>query len=100
MIVNFFTNEFYLNASIILGFFGLIGIILNRYNLIIIIICIEIMFFGMNYFLATSAVSINDIKGLSTSLFILTVAATESAIALGLLCLYYKIFNTIILSFN
>lgn len=98
MIVNFFTNEFYLNASILVCFLGFIGIILNRYNLIIVIICIEIMFFGINYFLATSAVSVNDIKGLSVCIFILTVAATESAIALGLLVLYYRIFNTIILT--
>ena len=56
------------------------------------------MFFGINYFLATSAVSVNDVKGLSVCLFILTVAATESAIALGLLVLYYRIFNTIILT--
>jgi NADH:ubiquinone oxidoreductase subunit K len=57
------------------------------------------MFFGINYFLVSSAISIHDMEGLIVSIFILTVAATESAIALGLLVLYYKVFNNVVFSF-
>ena len=99
MLINFFDSSIFLNASLFVFFLGLIGLIINRYNLIIPIICVEIMFFGINYFLAASSISIQDMDGLVVCLFILTIAATESAIALGLLVIYYRIFKNVILPF-
>nr|YP_009688830.1 NADH dehydrogenase subunit 4L [Cafileria marina]QEF30254.1 NADH dehydrogenase subunit 4L [Cafileria marina] len=93
----FFNSNIYMDIGIIIIYLGLGGILLNRNNIIISIICIEIVFYGINYYLLTSALIIQDLEGLVVSFFVLTVAAAESAVALGILMVYFKIFKNILL---
>ena len=86
-----------MDIGVIIIYLGLSGILLNKNNIIISIICIEIVFYGMNYYLLTSALATQDLEGLVVSFFILTVAAAESAVALGILMVYFKIFKNILL---
>lgn len=93
--LNYFTD-----MGLILCFLGICGILVNKRNIIISIISIEIMFYGLNFYLITVSLYLDDISGQILSLFILTIAAAESAIALALVMSYFKIFKDILLDYN
>ena len=93
--LNYFTD-----IGLILCFLGICGILVNKKNIIISIISIEIMFYGLNFYLITISLYLDDISGQILSLFILTIAAAESAIALALVMSYFKIFKDILLDYN
>lgn len=74
----------------ILYFIGIWGIYLNRKNLLIVIMSIELMLLAINLYFLIQATTIDDFIGLYFSIIILTLAAAESAIGLALLVIYYK----------
>lgn len=76
---------------------GFIGILENSLNFLISMISIEIMLYGVILFLVLEGILIDDFLGQSFSLFVLTLAACESAGALGLLMNHYKIYKNILL---
>jgi NADH-quinone oxidoreductase subunit K len=86
----------FMNVGLILCFIGIAGILLNLNNILISIISIEIMFYGINFYLVTLSLFLDDITGQILSLFILTIAAAESAIALALIMSYFKIYKDIL----
>ena len=85
----------FIDIGLILCFLGICGILLNTRNILISIISIEIMFYGINLYLITISLYHDDIAGQILSLFILTIAAAESAIALALIMAYFKIYKDI-----
>ena len=86
------TNISYiLIVTITLFFIGLLGLVLNRKNILITIMSIEIMLLSVNLNFAIFSVYLDDIIGQIFVLFILTVAATESSIGLSILSAYYKL---------
>lgn len=90
------TNISYiLIITTILFFIGLLGLVLNRKNILITIMSIEIMLLAVNLNFAIFSVYLDDIVGYVFVLFILTVAATESSIGLSILSAYYKLKQTI-----
>jgi|TARA_B110000971_G_C19741136_1_gene377610 NADH-quinone oxidoreductase subunit K len=90
------TNISYiLTITIILFFIGLFGLVLNRKNILITIMSIEIMLLAVNLNFAIFSVYLDDVVGQVFVLFILTVAATESSIGLSILSAYYKLKQTI-----
>jgi NADH-quinone oxidoreductase subunit K len=89
----------FIYIGLILCFLGVCGILLNIRNILISIISIEIMFYGINLYLITISLYHDDISGQILSLFILTIAAAESAIALALIMSYFKIFKDILFDF-
>ena len=90
------TNISYiLIITTILFFIGLLGLVLNRKNILITIMSIEIMLLSVNLNFAIFSVYLDDIVGYIFVLFILTVAATESSIGLSILSAYYKLKQTI-----
>jgi len=79
---------------------GLLGIVLNRKNLIIILMSIEILLLSINYnLLEISLLRADDLIGQIFALYILTVAAAESAIGLAILVIFYRIKGTISVKF-
>ena len=76
-------------------FIGLLGLVLNRKNILITIMAIEIMLLAVNLNFSIFSVYLDDIVGHIFVLFILTVAATESSIGLSILSAYYKLKQTI-----
>jgi NADH-quinone oxidoreductase subunit K len=76
--------------SIILFIIGLLGIFLLKRNLIIILMCIELVLLAINFNFIIFSVYLDDIIGQIFTLLILTVAAAESAIGLAILVLYYR----------
>ena len=90
------TNISYiLIITTILFFIGLLGLVLNRKNILITIMSIEIMLLSVNLNFAIFSVYLDDIVGHIFVLFILTVAAAESSIGLSILSAYYKLKQTI-----
>ena len=87
--------NYFLNVTTILFFIGMLGLILNRRNILITIMSIELMLLAVNLNFVIFSVYLDDIIGQVFVLFILTIAATESAIGLALLTVYYNIKNTI-----
>ena len=80
----------YLILSSLIFLLGVVGIFLNRKNVINILMSIELILLGVNInFIAFSYFS-NDLDGQIFSLFILTVAAAEAAIGLAILVVYFR----------
>lgn len=78
-------------TNIILFFIGISGIILNQRNILIVLMCIELTLLSTNLNFVLFSVYLDDFYGQLFSLFILTVAAAESAIGLAILIVYYRI---------
>jgi NADH-quinone oxidoreductase subunit K len=85
----------YLTVSAILFMLGVFGIFLNRKNVIIILMSIELMLLAVNINMVAFSAFLNDITGQVFALFILTVAAAEAAIGLAILVVFYRNRGTI-----
>lgn len=80
----------YLTVSAILLTVGILGVFLNRRNVIAVLMSIELILLAVNLnFIAFSAV-LHDMAGQIFALFVLTVAAAESAIGLAILVLFFR----------
>lgn len=77
-------------GSLIIFFISLLGIAMNRSNILLVIISIELCLLSVNFNFLLYASLIDDILGQIFSIFILTVAAAETSIGLAILALYYR----------
>jgi NADH:ubiquinone oxidoreductase subunit K len=80
-------------------FIGLLGITLNRRNILLLLMSIEVMLLAVNLNLTQFSVSLDNINGQIFTLFVLTVAAAESAIGLAILVIYYRVRGTLSIEF-
>ena len=80
----------YLTVAAILFTIGVAGIILNRKNIIIILMSVELILLAVNINLVAFSSFLGDLTGQVFSLFILTVAAAEAAIGLAILVTYFR----------
>ena len=80
----------YLTIAAILFTLGIFGIFLNRKNVIIILMSIELMLLAVNINLVPFSVFLGDLIGQVFALFVLTVAAAEAAIGLAILVVYFR----------
>ena len=85
----------YLTLATIIFSFGVIGIFLNRKNVIVILMSIELILLAVNINLVSFSIFLNDLNGQIFTLFILTVAAAEAAIGLAIIVVYYRGSQTI-----
>lgn len=85
----------YLTIGIILFILGVLGIVLNRSNLIIMLMSIELMLLAISFLFLSNSVVIDNIIGQLFTIMILTVAAAEAAIGLAILVAYYRVRGTI-----
>jgi NADH-quinone oxidoreductase subunit K len=74
---------------------GVVGIFLNRKNIIVILMSIELMLLAVNINLVSFSIYLNDLTGQIFAIFILTVAAAEAAIGLAIIVIYYRNSGTI-----
>jgi|TARA_B100001057_G_scaffold70277_1_gene64234 NADH-quinone oxidoreductase subunit K len=82
-------NQFLILSALLFSI-GVIGIFLNRKNVIIILMSIEIILLAVNINLVSFSYFLNDLTGQIFSLFVLTVAAAEAAIGLAILVIYNR----------
>lgn len=90
----------YITLSFILFIMGVLGIIINRKNIIILLMSIELMLLSINFLLITVSTLLDNIHGQVFALYILVVAAAESAIGLSILIAYYRVRGTISVKFT
>tara|TARA_B100001765_G_scaffold182128_1_gene125887 strand:- start:487 stop:798 length:312 start_codon:yes stop_codon:yes gene_type:complete len=74
---------------------GIVGIFLNRKNVIVILMSIELILLAVNINLVSFSIYLNDLTGQIFAIFILTVAAAEAAIGLAIIVIYYRNSGTI-----
>lgn len=89
------TLSHYLVVSAILFSLGLTGVVLNRNNLIVLLMCIELILLAVNTNLIAFSYFMNDLSGQVFVFFVLTVAAAEAAIGLAILVVLFRNRNTI-----
>ena len=80
----------YLTVSAILFVLGVLGIFINRKNIIIILMAIELILLSVNINLVAFSAYLGDLAGQVFAMFVLTVAAGEAAIGLAILVIYFR----------
>lgn len=92
-----FTNLNFL--PLIIFILAIIGILINRSNIILVLICIEMMLLSISLNFLIHSFTINSILGQMCSIYIITVAAVESAIGLSIMISFYKLKGSISIRF-
>ncbi len=85
----------YLTVAAILFTIGVVGIFLNRKNIIIILMSVELILLAVNINFVAFSAYLGDLVGQVFSMFVLTVAAGEAAIGLAILVIYFRARGTI-----
>jgi len=85
----------YLTVAAILFTIGIFGIFLNRKNVIVILMSIELMLLAVNINLVAFSAALGDLVGQVFAMFVLTVAAAEAAVGLAILVVYFRVRGTI-----
>ena len=80
----------YLTLSAIIFTTGVIGVFMNRKNIIIILMSIELILLSVNINLVAFSIYLQNLVGQIFTMFILTVAAAEAAVGLAIIVIYYK----------
>ena len=91
-------NKFMI-VALLLYLIGLIGLFFARQNLLVMLMCIELMLLGINITLLVASVYTEDIAGELLGIFILTLAAAEASIGLAMLIVFYRLKGVISASF-
>jgi NADH-quinone oxidoreductase subunit K len=89
--------NFLVITTTIIFLLGALGLILNKRNLLIILMSIELMLLALNLNFIIFSVYLDDIFGQVFALYVLTIAAAESAIGLAIFTIYYKDKQSILL---
>jgi NADH-quinone oxidoreductase subunit K len=82
--------EHYVVVSSILFVLGVLGIFLNRKNVIVILMAIELILLAVNINFVAFSAFLQDLTGQIFAMFVLTVAAAEAAIGLAILVIYFR----------
>jgi NADH-ubiquinone oxidoreductase chain 4L len=87
-----------MTLSIVLFLLGILGFVLNRKNIILMLISIEIMLLAVTVLVIVSSFAFDDIVGQTYSIYIIAIAGAESAIGLGILVAFYRLLSKTYLS--
>ena len=87
--------NYILSIAITLFLIGVLGLVLNIKNILITLMSIELMLLAINLNFIIFSIYLDDLTGYVFVLFILTIAAAESAIGLAILTIYYRLKNNI-----
>lgn len=86
--------------SLILFIIGILGFVLNRKNIILMLISIEIMLLSITFLILISSLNFDDILGQTFAIYIITIAGTESAIGLAILVAFYRLRGSIAIQYT
>ena len=87
--------EHYVWVSSILFVLGVLGVFINRKNIIVVLMAIELILLAVNINLVAFSAFLQDLTGQVFAMFVLTVAAGEAAIGLAILVIYFRSRGTI-----
>lgn len=88
------------NLSIFLFLIGILGFVLNRKNIIVMLISIEIMLLAITFLILISSLSFDDIVGQLYAIYIIAIAGAESAIGLAILVAFYRLRGSIAIDYK
>jgi NADH-ubiquinone oxidoreductase chain 4L len=89
-----------MNLSIILFLIGILGFVLNRKNIILMLISIEIMILAITFLILVNSLSFDDIIGQTYAIYIISIAGAESAIGLGILVAFYRLRGSVTIEYK
>jgi NADH-ubiquinone oxidoreductase chain 4L len=92
--------KYTMNLSLILFLIGILGFVLNRKNIILMLISIEIMLLAITFLILISSLSFDDILGQTYAIYVIAVAGAESAIGLGILVAFYRLRGSIAIEYK
>ena len=87
-----------MNLSLLLFLIGILGFIINRKNIILMIISIEIMLLAITLLILISSFSFDDNVGQTFSVYIISIAGAESVVGLSILVAYYRLRGNILIT--
>jgi len=82
--------------TLILFLIGILGFVLNRKDIILMLISIEIMLLAITFLILVSSLSFDDILGQTFAIYVIAIAGAESAIGLGILVAFYRLIPSLI----
>ena len=89
-----------MDFSLILFIIGILGFVLNRKNIILMLISIEIMLLSITLIIIISSYTLDDILGQTFAIYIIAIAGAESAIGLGILVAFYRLRGSIAIEYK
>lgn len=89
-----------MNLSLLLFLIGILGFVLNRKNIILMLISIEIMLLSITFLILIFSLSFDDIMGQMYAVYIISIAGAESAIGLAILVSYYRLRGSIAIEYK
>nr|YP_009424496.1 NADH dehydrogenase subunit 4L [Opegrapha vulgata]ASB29440.1 NADH dehydrogenase subunit 4L [Opegrapha vulgata] len=89
-----------MSLSLILFIIGMLGFVLNRKNIILMLISIEIMLLAITFLILVSSLAFDDILGQTFAIFIISVAGAESAIGLAILVAFYRLRGSVAIEYK
>jgi NADH-ubiquinone oxidoreductase chain 4L len=89
-----------MNLSLMLFLIGIFGFVLNRKNIILMLISIEIMLLAITFLILVNSFSFDDILGQVYAIYIIAIAGAESAIGLGILVAFYRLRGSIAIEYK
>ena len=89
-----------MSLSLVLFLVGILGFVLNRKNIILMLISIEIMLLAITFLILVSSLSFDDILGQMYAIYVISVAGAESAIGLSILIAFYRLRGSIAIEYK
>jgi len=93
-------NKITMSLSLTLFLIGILGFVLNRKNIILMLISIEIMLLAITFLILVSSLSFDDILGQMYAIYIIAIAGAESAIGLGILVAFYRLRGSVTIEYK
>nr|AVP25166.1 NADH dehydrogenase subunit 4L [Pertusaria plittiana] len=90
----------FMNISLFLFLIGILGFVLNKKNIILMLISIEIMLLAVTFLIVVSSISFDDILGQTYAIYIISIAGAESAIGLAILVAFYRLRGSIAIEYK
>lgn len=94
------TIYFKMYLSLLIFLIGVLGFVLNRRNIILLLISIEMMLLSVTFLILIASINFDDILGQTFAVYIITIAGAESAIGLGILVAYFRLRGSIQVNFK
>ena len=89
-----------MNITLILFLIGILGFVLNRKNIILMLISIEIILLAITFLILITSLNFDDILGQVYAIYIIAIAGAESAIGLAILVAFYRLRGSIAIQFK
>ena len=89
-----------INLALMIFLIGILGFVLNRKNIILMLISLELMLLGITLIILISSLNYDDILGQTYAIYVICIAGAESALGLGILVAFYRLRGSISIEYK